>query len=317
MGMLALVLAAAPGITWNAPSACPDHQTLTARLHAADVSLEQAVRADVHPPEGPGTSWTLELQVGDAPPRRLEGESCAALTDAVVAMLSIQGPASEPEEPPEPAPPELPPPPPTLPPTAITTPPEAPAPPTAQAEPSAPPRARPDIVLGLAGGIHGVGVPGPGGGLGLTAGVRFAHLRLAAYGQWWFRRTQTVATPVEAAFRLALGGLEACGVGVVRRLHFLGCGTVEGGQLQAEGIAAAPPRTKRHGWAALGGRGGLQWRLAERVQLGPSLGVLAPLNRRRFHVGDASAGQIGPVELRGLVHLEVVLPGRRKNRDAR
>ncbi|MGH1345833.1 MAG: hypothetical protein ACRBN8_29990 [Nannocystales bacterium] len=312
----ALLLAPGPGVRWQAPSVCPDERAVAARLEAADVGVTQPVAAQVIPPAGTATGspvWRLEVRMGESPLRVLEGESCDALTDALVAMLSVQTHAEPP--PTEPSEPDLPPPelpsPPRLP--AVTHPPPAPSAPPAEAPPKAradPPSGlrSPAVVLGVAAGLHGVGVPGLGGGLGADLGLRFPHLRLAGYGRWWFRREQEVVSPIKAGYRLAAGGIEACGVARFGQIEALGCGLAELGELRAEGIDAAPSRTQRHLWVGPGARLGAQWRTRGILRLGLSAVALAPLNRRRFNIGDAPAGQVGPVELRALVHIGVAIP---------
>ncbi len=322
---LALLLAPDPGVRWDAPPTCSSPGSIDARLEAANVRVERPVVAHVIPPTpADSATWRLEVRVADTPPRLLEGESCDALADALVAMLSVQARAAVP---PPPAPqPTLAPPesagPPALPAASLPSPPaaaatEAPAPFEPQASPEGSARRSPAVVLGMAAGIHGVGIPGLGGGVGADLGVRFPHLRVGGYGRWWFRRDRAVG-PVAASYRLAVGGLEACGVGALGRLEALGCGVAEFGELRARGEGAAPPRTQRHLWFAPGARLGAQWRTRGPLRFGLSAVVLAPLNRRQFSIGDVSAGQIGPVELRALAHIAVSIPTRRsRKRDGR
>lgn len=324
--LLAFLLTPAPEITWVAPPTCPDAASIELRLVSADVQLAHPVVARVGAPPSTGSSWRLEVRVADMPPRQLEGESCDALADAFVAMLSVQASVGqgtpvlpEPELPPPavPSPPAIPSadearPPPT---TSIPA-----QPPPAEPRPArgAPMRPAPLVVLGIAAGVHGIGVPGPGGGIGVDAGIRYPHLRMLAYGRWWFRRAKQVVGPTEARYRLAVGGIEACGVIGLGRIDALGCGLGELGELWARGVAAEPSRTQKHWWVAPGIRLGAQWRARPIVRFGLSAVALAPLVRRRFTIGDESAGQVGPVELRGVAHVVFAIPTRRaKKSDVR
>jgi len=331
--LMALLVGADPGVSWDAPSTCPDVKSVQLRLESAGVRLTHPVAARVVAPPSTGSTWRLEVRVAELPARQLDGESCDALVDALVAILSVQAtselaipPLAEPE-------PELPPPavpsPPAIPPTIETAMRPAESPPAetlpAESPPGEPLPGRdapgghaPQIVLGIAAAVHGIGVPGPGAGLGADAGLRLPHLRVVAYGRWWFRRDQEVIGRIQAAYRLAVGGIEACGVASFGRIDTLGCGLGELGELRAEGLSAAPSRTQRHVWVAPGIRLGAQWRTEHFVRFGLSAVGLVPLVRRRFVIGDAPAGQVGPVELRGVAHVVFAIPTRRaKKRDAR
>ncbi len=320
---LALWLGLGGGIVWDAPPPCPEAPTIERRVAEAGIEEPPSTRARVEVREA-GSVWQLEVEFGDAPARVVEGESCDALADALVAMIILQGDGSQSLDEVEPAmPPPTVPGPPSLP---ATAPPPTTAPPREQPRalpPPAAPRRRPSrrgaLLLGVEGGIHGLGIPGPGGGAGLRLGVAFDRLRLSGYGQWWFRRTKPVRIPIEATYRLAVAGLEACGVATFGRLEALGCGVFEFGELRAQGLRAAPSRTKRHLWVAPGAVGNLQWRIRNPVRLGLGVAALAPLARRQFAVGDLTAGEVGSIELRGLLHVLVVVPrGRReKNPDVR
>jgi hypothetical protein len=320
---LALSLGLGAGIVWDAPQNCPDVSSIERQIADAGIVDHPPVHARVKSPVASST-WQLEVELGDAPTRTVEGESCAALADALVAMVILQGdeevdppPEDEPAMPPPavPGPPPLP----AAEPPSLAAAPRPTAPPADSPPPATRRRAVPSWVIGIDGGVHGLGVPGPGGGAGVRLGVAFEHLRLSGYGQWWFRRTKPVRVPVEAAYRLAVGGLEACGVAGLGRLEALGCGVIELGELRAQGLGAAPSRTKRHLWLAPGGAAGLHWRVRAPVRVGLGIAALAPLVRERFTVGDLSAGEVGPIELRGLFQVVVVLAGRgtRRNRDAR
>ena len=319
MGWLlpALPFVLAPGLGWTAPASCPDRVSVEQRLSEAD--RQRHVSAVVHAPPSPDLPWRLIVVVDDSPPRELEGESCDALADAVVAMLSIHGPEPKPEPEPEPAsappfdiPPPLPPPAPSTP-THEELPPQprrpdelTPEPPTPDISPAL---SAPLWVVGIGGGVHGLGVPVPGGGLGLDLGIRFPRLLVAAYGQWWFRRTTVVTGDVKAAYRLALGGAQACGVAGVGTIDILGCALFEAGELRAEGLHAAPGHTRRHLWMAPGAKLGMQWRVRNPVRIGVTTAALLPLQRQAFAIGDASAGTVGAVELRGVLQVSVALPG--------
>jgi hypothetical protein len=165
--------------------------------------------------------------------------------------------------------------------------------------------------------IHGLGLPALGAGLGGRVGVQWGPLRAAAYGMHWFRRGRGVVEGVIAEYRASVGGLELCGVLPVganaAAFELLGCAEGEGGRLHARGLGAAPDVVKNHPWVALGAGLGAAWSPRPIVAIGLRADALAPLARYRFSIGDEDAGQVGPVDLRGALVVEIRLPATKKS----
>lgn len=335
--ILAVALRLAPGdvaIAWEAPEGCPDAAYVRGRIaeQLRGVEVEAArVRARVSAPEGSGAAWRLWIAIGDEGERELEAESCTALADAAAVMVAISLNASVPgEEGGVPEPPvveaadeavdepergaeavaEEP----SLEPIAA---PSEPAP-DAAAGPSTPERSagprrwRAAAVLGVAVGAHGVGLPVPGAQLGGRVGVRWGPLVVALSGMHSFRRERPVVGDVAASYQLTTGGLELCGVlALGRRVAIEGfaCAEAEVGRLRAEGLRAVSPQVQRHPWVGVGGGGGAAWVARPWLAVGLRADLVAPLLGRRFVVGDASAGEVGPVDVRGALVLEFRVPG--------
>lgn len=342
---LAVLLLLAPdeiAITWDAPPSCPDvgsvRERIAEQLRGARTE-PTAVRARVSAPDAQGAPWRLWIAIGDEGQRHIEGHSCTALVDAAAVMVAISletadepVPLDVPEPPPEPAPGdpltiEATPTPQTEQATRGATSRPAALPPgvagaddatvpAPDARPSSrssrPRRGRARAVLGVTTGLHGVGLPAPGAGLGGRLGVRWGPLSAAITGTHWFQRQRPVTGEVAASYRLGTAGLDLCGALPLGRVpaafELLGCGRGEAGVLRAEGLGATPSRTRHHPWVALGGAATAMWLPRPWVGLGLRAEVVAPLLGRRFVIGDASAGAVGPVDARGTLELEFRLP---------
>jgi hypothetical protein len=333
---LSLVLAPDPGaVVLDAPPGCPTAQDLHDRvmqqLGSANVDPEKVTfRARVREPETQGAPWSLQIEGAGAEVREIDGSSCDALIDAAAVMIAISLTARDPAvpEPPTPATREIDDraaPPPSSTQGVVQQPRDAsaqttdePTRPPPQAEPSTPATTlaqrwgRPRAVIGVATGVHGVGLPAVGAGLGGRLGARWGPLRAAAYGMHWFRRQRPVVGEVAAAYQLGVGGLEVCGVASLGRgrgsFEILGCGMGEAGVLRAEGVAAAPSLIRRHPWLGLGGGVAATWVPHPIVAAGLRADVIAPLSRFAFSIGDAAAGTVGPVDARGTLVIELRVP---------
>ncbi|MBL4687163.1 MAG: hypothetical protein JKY37_21380, partial [Nannocystaceae bacterium] len=277
-----------------------------------------------------GKPWRLSLSTGAEGTREVQADSCAALADATVVMIEIslnpvleESTAREPDD--EAA--QVPsPPPPTEPPASVDK--QSPTPvvrpntslpstprSNAPASDSAPTRrktwARPQAVLGIMTGGHGVGLPAPGVGLGGRLGVRWGPLQLAAVGVHWVRRPQATQG-ITAVYTLSTGGVEMCGVvpGGERVATFEGiaCGAIELGRLQAQGRNTILERERRHLWVAPGAGVGVLWVPRPIIGIGIRADVFVPTLRRRFLVGEAAVGTVGPVDARGTLVVEIRLP---------
>jgi hypothetical protein len=171
-----------------------------------------------------------------------------------------------------------------------------------------PPRA----VLGVMTGLHGIGLPAIGAGLGGRLGVRWGPLRAALTGTHWIRRKRSVIDDVAASYQLGTGGLELCGVLALGRtpaqFELLACAEAEAGVLRAWGREASPSRTLRHRWLGLGGGLGAVWVPRSWIAVGLRIDLVVPLIGREFVIGNVSAGAIGPVDARGSLVFELRLP---------
>ena len=326
---VALLLAPEPiAISWDAPTSCPEADYLQERiaqqLHGVKTEAT-SVRAIVSPPTAESSSWRLRIWIGADGERELEGESCTALADAAIVMVAMSlnaaseaGTVDVPEPPPVEEPPT---PPPTVagdveapqtpglsPQTTETDEGGDPAPSPSDPAPSIEAterRAR--ATLGVRAGLHGVGLPALGGGLGGHVGVRWGPLSAAVTGMHWFERERPVVGDVAATYRLSTGGLELCGALALGRapaaFELAACGLAEAGGLRAEGRGASPSRVQRHPWIAVGAAVAVVWMIRPWVGLGLRADLVAPLLGRRFFVGDVEAGAVGPVDARGALGL--------------
>lgn len=334
----ALLLAPAePAISWHAPESCPDATYVRERVgeQLRGVEVEPIdVRARVFSPTEAGARWHMQITIGEDGERELQAESCAALADAAAVMIAISVNATVEER--NAAVPE---PPPVAEPARSTEPSTAPAPapePTAEppstarieaAAPLRPPSpagpsrrawAPPRAVLGVTTGLHGVGLPAIGAGVGGFAGVRWGPLRVAVTGTHWIGRERAVVDEITATYRLGTGGLDLCGVLALGRipaqLELLGCVQAEAGVLRAQGHRASPSRTLRDPWVAVGGGAGALWAPRSWLAVGVRADVVAPLLRREFVIGDLPAGAVGPVDARGTLVVELRFPRIREAR---
>lgn len=331
--ILAVALRLAPdevAIAWEAPEECPDVAHVRARIaeQLGGVEVEAArVRARVSAPDRSGAAWRLRIAIGDEGERQLEAQSCAALADAAVVMVAISLNASAstaggsvPELPPvvEPAVGpvavvEEPSPEPSLEPIAVPR--EAVPDPAASS--SAPEstvgRWQPAAVIGLAVGGHGVGLPAPGALIGGRVGVRWGPLVVVLVGMHALRRERSVVDEVAASYQLTTGGLELGGVRALGRggpaIEGFVCAEAEVGGLRAEGLRAVAPQVQWHPWVGVGGAVGAVWVARPWLAVGLRADLVAPLLGRQFVVGEASAGELGPVDARGALVLEFRAPG--------
>ena len=302
-------------LSWDAPPECPAQAEVVARVRAR-WGERPAVRIEAEAvvarsPRDPGV-WHLRLWVrGDelVAEREIEARSCDALTEAAATMLAVAATTPTPAasvEIPAPA-------------AVVAAEPAAPA--AARVEPIAsvsseepraalapsrrtsPPRAR----LGAFGGVDHGALPGTGATIVGEIGVHWPRVRLSAFGLYGFGRRVT-ARDVAAQHRLAAGGVSVCGVAPLGAFELGGCASAELGALSSAGIRGRALQRQQSPWAAgsLGAFG--SWRFASRWALVLRVDAVLPLVRRRFFVGDALVGRIGPIGVRALAGLTVVLP---------
>jgi hypothetical protein len=321
----ALRLTGSPGaatddivLSWDAPAQCPVKADVIARVRARIAERPTArVEAEaVVEPSGPGRdAWHLRLWIrGDetVAEREIEAQSCDALAEATATILAVA--ATTPPTAPSvaaviPAPDAARP---DAAPAAVrvapaATPRAAPSRATSEPARSPSPRSRPRARLGVLGGVDHGALPGTGGTLLAEAGVHWPRVRITGFGTYGFGRRVSIRD-VAARHRLAAGGASICAVAPLGAFELGGCAGAELGALLSEGTRGRALRTKRSIWAAgsLGGFAG--WRFASRWSLVLRVDAVVPAVRRQFFVGDELVGRIGPIGVRALGGLAVVLP---------
>jgi hypothetical protein len=336
-------------LAWTTASAdaCPTRAQLIERVAAQGVAGQigdwvperhdhAALAVEVEVDEV-GDRWRARLSLTDADgrsQRSFSAESCAALADATALIIAVtldpvavaslhasvqaggesqtepvEADPVEPEpveaEPPEPEPAEL----------------EAPSP------DSDPPgdltlSITPDAELeqrwpeGLRAGfsLHGGVGWGPMAALAAAIGGRVslfgARWRVEIGGRW--------ATPRRIESNGAAGIFDAwvvegrgCFVPTVRRLEFPLCPGVELGSVRGRGVPpTSEPLDRSFLWVAPSLSQALSWAPVERVAIGIELGLVVPVTRGGFVVGDSTINGLALVGGRALLNLELRLgPG--------
>ncbi|HWB77167.1 MAG TPA: hypothetical protein VG755_19510 [Nannocystaceae bacterium] len=297
-------------LAWEAPAECPQIEVVRERVRAAWGDREVppiAARARIVAEE---KQWRLVLQLSDASgaavgERVLVGASCDVVTDAGVLALVVAATSSVQAEADAAPPPVVAPaveivePPPT---SAAPLEPVAPiaAPPPAPAEP--PPRVYGE--LAIAGGLDARAMPGIGGTLFASIGLRRRALVVQGFVLHGIQRRVT-SEGVEARHRLTAGGIATCGLGRVGPIDLGGCGKVELGQLRSNGTRGLALSSSRGLWAAVSFGALVRWSFIERVGLSLAVDGVVPLLQQRFVVGDADVGRSGPIGVRVLAGLVV------------
>ena len=278
--MLALVSApaAAEPITWIAPDGCPDGAALEARVEeladapAATWPPDFAVKGEVS--QG-AERWQLVIASGDASPRTIDGESCAALLEAAALLVALDLGAvlEQPRAAPPPAEPE---------PVVVVR----------EVAPAVAPRASQPWRISAAVAGDAGSLPGPAlGGVaraGLGLGRFAAELAIAA---WPARRGESAEGDVDVSMIWAAPG--AC-MRVAAPLH--ACAGLQVGWLSARGRAVDEPLRTGAIWLAPEAGVALDVPVAGPVSAELRAAAAAPLVRPRFQLGDgALAHQPSPV----------------------
>ena len=297
-------------LQWEAPAECPQIEVVRERVRAAwgDREVPPIVaRAHV---VAEASQWRLVLQLADASgaplgERVLVGASCDVVTDAgvlalvVAATSSVQ--AEDETEPPSPEPPAV----------EIVEPPPTSAAPLEPVAPIAPPP--PDPVeppprvhgeLAIAGGLDARAMPGTGGTLFASIGLRRRALVVHGFVLHGIQR-RVAREGVEARHRLTAGGIAVCGLGRAGPIDVGGCGKAELGQLRSNGTRGLQLTSSRGFWAAVSFGALVRWSFIERVGLSLAVDGVVPLLQQRFQVGAANVGRSGPIGVRVLAGLAV------------
>jgi hypothetical protein len=301
-------------LSWDAPPEGPTKDVVLARVRErrADRPFRRIEAEAVVEPSRDG-AWQLRLWVkGDdgVAEREIEAQTCDALADAAATMLAV---AATEERIVAPVPPVVVPAPAPMvstEPAPVSAPVDVRAPERASsaATRSTPPRIpRPRARIAAFGGVDHGAVPSTGGTIGGEVGVHWTHVRVSAFGLHAITR-RVSSGDAEARHWLGAGGLSICGVAPLAAFEVGGCGAIEAGALGSRGTRGRALDEQRTLWVAgsLGALGG--WRFARRWSLFVRVDAVIPVLRHRFFVGDDLVGQIGPIGVRGLAGLAVVLP---------
>ncbi|MGH1345601.1 MAG: hypothetical protein ACRBN8_28815 [Nannocystales bacterium] len=166
------------------------------------------------------------------------------------------------------------------------------------------------VGLGALGFVDGAALPGVGGGVSFLVAAMRGPLRLEALGSYRFEtdRASEVEPSVGGSFAQWSAGLRALWVPRWSSFEVPVGGGVDAGQTIGEGSGFGEARRTLQPWVAVVGTGGVSWVLHPRVALLARGSLAVPLIRQEFSIeGLGSLHQIGPVQGRGLLGLEVRL----------
>jgi hypothetical protein len=299
--------ASARELAYRAPAGCPSQDEVARRLSASGSEGRAAV-IDVRR-NATGFSGELVLGEGDMRlVRKVDARTCAAVVEALALVVALdREPASG-----EPAPGDAPDPPGEVAREAAAEPPAPVIATPTSASPREEPAHRPSpgdgnahVVVALGAAVSGtsfaLGSVLPGAtvffglassrGLGDSAWLR-PSARLS-FGQTL--STTTASSGVIPEFTLTAASLDVCPISlrVASRLGIVACGRAEVGALTAGAAGDGASATSRL-WQGAGALARAQWVLTTSSGARPMIelggGILAPLQRDRFHFGaDASA----------------------------
>jgi hypothetical protein len=278
-----------------------------------------------------GDRWHADMILIDADGRvrrQFEASSCQALADATALIVAVtldpmavsaslsaaRTAASSPTPTPEPDP--VPPPEPE---------------PTIEPEPAPDPTPEPDDDSGTLGvsssgagdgelaswpdrlhvglSIHGGGgygpTAGPHGSVGGRVGLIGDRWRIDAAGRWSTPRRERLAGATGSFDAWAIEA-RGCWVPVAGPVELPLCPGFELGSVRGRGLAPTPnATTSSFLWLAPSLSQGLAWAPVPRFAIGVELGLVVPLTRGRFAVGDAPIEQLAVFGVRGLASLEL------------
>ncbi|MBK6916743.1 MAG: hypothetical protein IPH07_05030 [Deltaproteobacteria bacterium] len=263
---------------WTAPTACPDADTVRARVDALLVGAppreSPPLRATVDV-EAIAQGWRLRLATSQASGARvLEGPDCGELaaTAALIVAIAVDPRVltriDDPVAPPVPEPPA----------PAVVASVPTPSPTPTVASPSAPPertkvavnraaeatptppsssrRVRAPVALALAQlGLDVGSLPGPSAHVGASMGLLWPRGRAVVEGDYVARRRlRSASNPDITVLAQAWSvGLRGCVVAWQRRrLSLPVCGSARGGLLHGRGGGALLPREARQPWLGVG-----------------------------------------------------------------
>lgn len=320
-GLLVGLLHGAPGaieLEWDGPDGCGE-QAFVRQLarYLPDGAAEQAEAeiAVTVVEQGAGFHLTFELSRARVRVHReFDAERCATVSEAAafVAAVTIDPSvmdrldAAEPEPSPEPSPePEL----------------EEAAEPEPSPEPESQPSPEPRRwALRAASGPSGLSLPQLGALARVGGELVGRRVRLGALAT--YRSPGEVRSSVlpGAGGRLSLWALGArgCWVPRARALSFPLCVGAEGGVVVGRGFGFSGARTSVLAWVAVNPAAELVWSVHPRLSLVAAFEPAVVVLRHTFVIeGLGPVHSLGPVELRGLLGVEIVLGPREHSRNSR
>jgi hypothetical protein len=310
--------ASAREVEYRAPAGCPSRDEVAARLEASSPE-GRAVRIEVRRIE---VGFSGEVVLGDGETRVLrtvDARTCVAVVEALALIIALD------HAPPSDEPADTPP---------LSTPPVAsplspsPSPARDAVAPTHPPAdsAPPRVVLAFGATVSGTsfaaGAVLPGGALFLdvasTTGLGEVRWLRPSARLSVGRTLPTVAgeAAVQPEFTITAVSIDACPIGfaVTAEVGVVACGRAELGAVRAGAKGDASSTTSRL-WQAGGAIARTQWVLLSAGTLRPMIelsgGVIAPLQRDRFHFGAlATSPTLSAPSYEGMLAISggVVLP---------
>lgn len=165
--------------------------------------------------------------------------------------------------------------------------------------------------LAALGFVDGFALPGVGGGLSLVGSAMRGPLRLELQGSYRFATDlpSSLDPSVGGSFTQWTAGLRALWVPRWSRLEVPMGGGIDAGQTIAEGTGFEDALRTRQPWLAVVATAGVSFVVLPRLALLARASLAVPLNRPNFAIeGLEPVHQIGPVQARGLLGVEVRLP---------
>jgi hypothetical protein len=299
-------------LEWTAPSGCPTKHDVEARVTrlvakpSAPPHDKMRARSVVSKDDTGAFKGEVELAIAaQSSKRRVKGESCEAVVDAIVLILAIAiDPdaalaAPQPEPALAPTPPDV-----SAPAVAIASPVvDAPVPPSRDVPPShLPPAAAPTTARGThaalaISALADSGFFGPAPGVELSVGLHRRHLVLEAAGAWLAPAKASLdGKPNEGASAwTAQAGARACVPLFDASIDVAPCAGASALWIVASGYGSDAPASGT-GFVLLPSAGGrLTARLTSRIALRLGIDAELPLNRPRFVIDNSGTVVHTPV----------------------
>lgn len=285
--VLAWMLADELPLRWEAPAQCPDRAAVWSRAQRFGAGEDGPAVAARVVRDGDG-SYVLELERGEAPPRRYVARECHALADVTALVLAVdrdpiaavhetEAILERVETPIVPAPIERP--------TALD--------PRTSADPGLPPPPRPDPpsiagLVGVRGVVGSAQLPRLDAGLGLVLALGSSRARAELQLTHLFAGTTTLPSPSRGAVELSSWNIAVLGCAILGRRALRGvvCLGPEAALVVGRGRDLASTFTAFDPWLAIVGSPRLEWAVRPRIRLFAGAELVAGLLRSRFAARD-------------------------------